>query len=317
MKKLNCVFMGTPDFSVKTLKALISHPQINILKVVTMPDRKSGRGKKLQAPPVAQFALDHFLPLLQTENINKETVFLEEENIDLIIVIAFAQFLNSKVLSLPKIGCFNIHTSILPKYRGAAPIQHAILNGDSLTGVTIQRMVKQMDAGDIGHLKKCPIDKNETCGSLFKKLEVLCGKEVFCFIDNLCNDNIAWVSQNEDDATFAPSLKKKDGLIDAFSLDAVAIERKVRAFSPWPGTYCFINNTRIKVLTCELSSLTLIPGNISTVQGTLILGTKNGSLRLTTIQLAGKKYCDDQQYINGLKSSNKSLDLTYTTEETL
>ena len=157
MEKLNCIFMGTPDFSVPTLSAIHNHTQINIVKVVTMPDRKSGRGKKLQAPPVAIYAKENNLPLIQAENINSEEDLLNLEAVDLIIVIAFAQFLGSKVLALPKLGCFNIHTSILPKYRGAAPIQYALLNGDLSTGVSIQRMVKKMDAGDICHFKECSI----------------------------------------------------------------------------------------------------------------------------------------------------------------
>jgi methionyl-tRNA formyltransferase len=317
LKKLKCVFMGTPEFSVSTLEALSKHPNIEIVNIVTMPDRKSGRGKKLQAPPVAEFAHTHNLPLLQTENINKEESFLLNQDIDLIIVIAFAQFLGSKILSLPKLGCFNIHTSILPKYRGAAPIQYALLNGDKTTGVTIQKMVKQMDAGDIGHFKECSITDQETGGSLFSKLQLLSSQEIIIFIDNLCNQSIEWIPQKETEATFAPSFKKNDGLINAFTDDAISIERKVRAFNPWPGTFCFLNQKRLKVLDVELSSLKIPAGEISTIQGTLLIGTKSGSLRLKLIQIAGKKPCDDQQFINGLRSTVQPLEFIYSTEELL
>lgn len=309
--------MGTPDFSVPTLVALHNHPQLNIIKVISMPNRKSGRGKKLQAPPVAQFAKENNLPLIQTANVNKEEELFNLEKIDLIIVIAFAQFLGSKILALPKLGCFNIHTSILPKYRGAAPIQYALLNGDKSTGVSIQKMVKKMDAGDIGHFKECAISPTETGGSLFEKLQELSAAEITTFINNLILNNIEWVVQDETQISFAPSFIKQDGLIDVFKSEAIEIERKVRAFNPWPGTYCFLNNKRIKVLETELSSLNIETGIISTVQGTLILGTKSGSLRLKAIQLAGKKPCSDQQYINGMRSSNKECEFTYSIEEVL
>ena len=151
MKKLNVVFFGTPDFSVPTLELLHHHPDINLLAIVTMPDRPAGRGQELKSPPVAEYAKQNKIQLYQVENINKEETILsqlEQKNVDFILVLAFAQFLGSRVLKMPKLGCFNIHTSILPKYRGAAPIQYALLNGDTSTGVSIQKMVKEMDAGD-------------------------------------------------------------------------------------------------------------------------------------------------------------------------
>lgn len=318
MEKLKCVFMGTPDFSVPTLKALHHHDKIEIVKVITMPDRRAGRGKKLQAPPVAEYAKENGLPLFQTENINKNEDVLAElatEGVDLIMVIAFAQFLGSKILNLPKLGCFNIHTSILPKYRGAAPIQYALLNGDPSTGVSIQKMVKKMDAGDLGHFKKCEIDEKETGGSLFAKLQELSGQEVTLFINNLIEDKITWTPQDETQVSFAPSFKKEDGLLKPENESALEMERKVRAFFPWPGTYGFLNGKRIKVLKSELSSLTTETGLVNTSQGTLILGTKDGSLRLSEVQLAGKKPTSDQQFINNLKSSGQSTDLTYSLSE--
>ncbi|MCE3014018.1 MAG: methionyl-tRNA formyltransferase, partial [Proteobacteria bacterium] len=152
MKKLKTLFFGTPDFSVATLELLQHHPLIELLGVVSMPDRPAGRGQELKSPEVINYAKNIKIPFFQTENINKEEALLEtwkNEKVDLIIVLAFAQFLGSKVLQLPLLGCFNIHTSLLPKYRGAAPIQYALWNGDTETGVSIQRMVKKMDAGNI------------------------------------------------------------------------------------------------------------------------------------------------------------------------
>jgi methionyl-tRNA formyltransferase len=167
MKKLRTIFLGTPDFSIPVLEMLTNHHNIELVQVITMPDRPAGRGQEMQSPPVAMFAKEKKIPLLQTENINKEEAFFENfnsTNTDLIIVLAFAQFLGTKILALPKLGCFNIHTSLLPKYRGAAPIQYALWNGDKSTGVSIQKMVKKMDAGDLAHSHPLPILENETGG---------------------------------------------------------------------------------------------------------------------------------------------------------
>ncbi len=320
MSKINCLFMGTPDFSVPTLRSLLNHPLINLTHVISMPDRKSGRGKKLKSPPVAEFAKEHSISLFQTDNINHEDDFLnslEKSPIDIIIVIAFAQFLGKKVLSLPRLGSFNIHTSILPKYRGAAPIQFALLNGDKETGVTIQKMVKKMDAGDIGHFKACPIGQRETGDSLFLKLQKLSEQEINYFINHLLSNKVTWTEQNEKKASYAPSFTKKDGLIDAFSESALSIERKVRAFHSWPGTYFFLNGQRVKVLESELSTLKTKVGIISTSQGTLVLGTIDGPIRFTKIQFPGKKPSTDQQVINNLKSSKKIFEMKYATEESL
>ena len=152
MKKQRVVFCGTPDFSVPTLELLHNHPLIEVAYVVTMPDRPKGRGQQLHSPPVAEFAKQNKIPLFQTANINKENDFLNQlkrEKIDFLMVLAFAQFLSDRVLNIPKLGCFNIHTSLLPKYRGAAPIQYALLNGDCVTGVSIQKITSKLDAGDV------------------------------------------------------------------------------------------------------------------------------------------------------------------------
>ena len=320
MEKLNCIFMGTPDFSVPTLRTLSNLNTISISKIITMPDRPSGRGKKLHSPPVAQFAKEHKLPLLQTENINHEFEFLEyfghpDNKVDIIVVIAFAQFLNSKILNLPKIGCFNIHTSILPKYRGAAPIQYALLNGDSSTGVSIQKMVKKMDAGEIGHFKECPISNNETAASLFDKLKLLAAEEIKAFLDRLISDEITWRGQDENQVSYAPSFKKTDGLVNINTENAIQIERKVRAFNPWPGTYCYLNNLRIKIISASLSTLNLKKGEVNTSQNTLVIGTKEGSVRFNSIQLPGKKVCSDTQFINNFIKNSDSKELIYSTEE--
>lgn len=293
MSKLNAVFMGTPEFCLPTLQILRSHPDIHLQYIVSMPDRKSGRGQKVQSPPVVQFAQSHKIPCFQTANINQEIEFLESleaKNIDVIIVLAFAQFLGQKVLSLPKSACYNIHTSLLPKYRGAAPIQYALLNGDEKTGVSIQEMVKQMDAGDIVHSDTVKIHPRETGESLFTKLSYQAGLSCFHFIQNLKSGNIVKTPQKKEGLSFAPTISKGMGQLLFQESSADQIERQVRALYPWPGTYTFLNHKRLKVFNVQLSPRELKPGELLILRnGEVHVGTKTSALRLSHIQLEGKK----------------------------
>lgn len=305
----NVVFFGTPDFSVSSLKTLNELSDFNIKAVVTMPDRKSGRGQKLTPPPVAVYAKENELNLIQTENINKEIELLNNLEIDFFVVIAFAQFLGSKLLSLPKYGAFNIHTSLLPKYRGAAPIQYALLNGDEYTGVCIQKMVKKMDAGDICYQHKVAITPEETSGSLFKKLEAEAAKGLKNFLINFsaCNGDIEYTKQDESQVSFAPTISKNDGLINPFADNQEQIINKSRAYSPWPGLFIFFNGHRVKVHKVSKYDLDLGAGEINTEYGALILGSRNGSLRLEEVQPEGKKTISDKDFLNGFKSRNEIL----------
>lgn len=293
MAKLKTVFMGTPDFCLPTLEMLNTHPDVDLTRVVSMPDRKAGRGQKLQSPPVIEYARDKKIPFFQTSQINREVDFLSElknEEIDLIIVLAFAQFLGSKILNLPRSACYNIHTSLLPKYRGAAPIQYALLNGDTHTGVTIQEMVKKMDAGDIVHQDQLTIHPQETGESLFTRLSYQSALSCFDFVKNLKNDEIACTPQSAEGLSFAPVLTKDMGLIRFADSSAVDIERQVRALYPWPGTYTFLNHKRMKVLKVEPSLKKLKPSELLIDrEGEIHVGTTTDSLRLSYIQLEGKK----------------------------
>ncbi len=277
MKKIKSVFFGTPDFSVPCLELLHNHPNIDLQYVISMPDRKAGRGMELKSPAVIEYAKKNKIPFFQTENINQEEAFLEKlkkNDIDLFIVLAFAQFLKQPVLDLPQLGCFNIHTSLLPKYRGAAPIQYALLNGDSTTGVSIQKMVKKMDAGDIVHFQEINIAKNETGGQL---------------------------KQNETHVSFAPALKKTDGFLDFEKMSYEDIFNKIRALDPWPGTYCYLNKKRLKVFAIEKSHTKLQAGQVTIQNNMLEVGTTNGAIRLHSLQLEGKKPCSDIELLNGLR----------------
>lgn len=310
MDKLKVVFFGTPEFSVPCLDVLFQSEFIEIVSVVTMPDRPAGRGKKLQKPPVASYALEKDLPLLQTSNINHENEFLDTlKDCDFFLVIAFAQFLSSKVLEIPKLGCFNIHTSLLPKYRGAAPIQYALLNGDTETGVSIQKMVKKMDAGDIAFSRDVSISREDNSSTLFKKLEKEAAIALKEFLPILINNEIAYQKQDESKATFAPTIKKTDGKIDFSSETAKEIINKFRAYYPWPGVFFHLNGLRVKIHKLALTKHNLKPGELD-IQLGLNIGCKEGALHLMEVQLDGKKSCADTELLRGLKNKFEQFEVT-------
>jgi methionyl-tRNA formyltransferase len=304
MKIYNVVFFGTPDFSVPSLDLLDNHPQINIKYVISMPDRKAGRGYELKSPEVIEYAKNNKINYFQTENINKESDFLanlETESIDFFVVLAFAQFLGTKLLELPALGCFNIHTSLLPKYRGAAPIQYALLNGDTETGVSIQKMVKKMDAGDIVHSYPIKASMTETGGQLYTRLKLQAALSLNIFIQDIIEDKVTYTVQDESLVSFAPTLKREDGYLDFKNETKEVIKNKVRALFPWPGTFCKLNKKRLKVFAVVENSTKLEAGTVNTTYGEIIIGCLDGSLRLSSIQLEGKKSCSDRELLNGMK----------------
>ena len=307
---MNVVFCGTPDFAVPTLELLHQHPNVNIVAVITMPDRPAGRGQSLKSPPVAEYAKLHKLPLYQVENINREDKTLEELNtkkIDFFLVLAFAQFLGSKILSLPKLGCFNIHTSILPKYRGAAPIQYALLNGDSTTGVSIQKMVKEMDAGDLVHFHELTIGEFETGGQLYTRLKFQAALSTNTFLDNILKNKLNYTKQDINKVSFAPTLKKEDGFLNFKESTIIKIQNQIKALDPWPGTYCFLNTQRLKIFEIEKLHRTLLPGETSIEHGHLAVGVLDGVIRLSGVQIEGKKICTDTELLNGLKNRDGAI----------
>lgn len=302
--KLKIAFFGTPDFSVPALEMLHQHPDVELAYVISMPDRPAGRGMELKSPEVIEYAKKHKIPFFQTENINKEEEFLatlESLKLDAMVVLAFAQFLGSRLLNMSRIGCFNIHTSILPKYRGAAPIQYALLNGDKETGVSIQKMVKKMDAGDLVHFHTVKIQDNETGGQLYTRLKFQAALALNDFLLKVTSNQITYTPQDESQVTFAPTLKKEDGFLDFTNQTSAEIINRIRALDPWPGTYCFLNGKRLKVLKAQIYHSTISAGKIKNDMGSLIVGTKDKTLHLQLVQLEGKKVCSDKELLNGLK----------------
>ena len=306
MNKLKVVYLGTPDFSVPCLELLYNHSQIDLRCVVSMPDRPAGRGQHLKSPEVIDFSKKNKIKYFQAENINKEEKFLKEiekEKIDIIIVLAFAQFLGQRILNIPKYGCFNIHTSLLPKYRGAAPIQYALLNGDQVTGVSIQKMVKKMDAGDIAISHSVSISMNETGGQLYTRLKFQAALSLNELIEKIQTNSIKFNPQNEDFISFAPTLKKNDGFLNFSNEDYETIKNKIRALDPWPGTFCYLDAKRMKVFSIETNPQTLEPGKTMKTRTSLLVGCLDKTISFRTIQIEGKKKSDLTAIINGIKEN--------------
>ena len=303
-EKLKIIFCGSPDIALPCLYYLTQKSNIEILWVISNPDRPKGRGKKLTSSPVAQFAKDNALPLFQPEKINDANDFLdtlESDPPNLIIVFAYGQFLNKRILNLPTIGCFNIHTSLLPKYRGAAPIQYAILNGDKKTGISIQKMVSKMDAGDIATSLEIDILDNETSTSLYEKLKLLAPRALDSFFNDLLNNNLELKPQNDSHISFAPTLQKADGLFNFKNLTTLEAKRKLKALDSWPSLYLFQGNKLLKVFILEDDPTSVECGKSLAKDGRLLIGLKDGTLRIKELQLEGRKRCKDFELLNGLK----------------
>ena len=313
--QLKTIFFGTPDFSIPALEMLKNHPYINLVLVVCNSDRPAGRGLKVKSQPTSQFANDNKVEVFQTDNLNAEQSLLDtltKIKPDLFIVLAFSQFLSSKFLNLPRLGCFNIHTSVLPKYRGAAPIQYALLNGDKETGVSIQHMVKKMDAGDVVHKAHVEISEMEDFPQLYTRLKFYSALCLNDFLDILLKNRINPEAQDSAQVTFAPSIKKTDGMINFLKEDASKVCNKIRAFKPWPGTYFFINGKMIKILKARAHSGCDIPaGDIRIANGKFLIGCiSNSHLEILELWPEGKKPQSSKDFINGVKNF-QDLKITY------
>ena len=307
-QKYKVLFMGTPELSVPCLQLLHHHPLIDISCVISMPDRPQGRGQNLQSPPVIQYAKEHKLPFLQTANINNEYEHIQlwkKQKIDFIVVLAFAQFLNEEILNLPNIACFNIHTSVLPKYRGAAPIHYALMNNDSTTGVSIQRMVKKMDAGDLVYSQEIPIRPWDHYLSLSQKLMFLCPQALDNVISSIHHQKLTYIPQDETKISFAPTISKDQGLIRPNEQAAQEVMNLQRALILWPGLYFYLDHNRLKVLELRNSEFTIAAGEIKNRNNQFILGLKDQSLRLSRVQIQGKKACSDQEFLQGFRGELK------------
>ena len=269
MQSLRIAYAGTPAFAVPALEAIIHSPH-ELVAVLTQPDRKSGRGRKFSESAVKQSAKSSNVLILQPEKVNDNEVLsqLLELNIDLLVVAAYGQIFSQQLLDLPRLGCINIHASLLPKWRGASPIQHAILAGDRVSGVTIMQMQLAMDAGDIWLQSECVISDEDTAQSLHDKLAALGGKTILKAIKVVAQESNKPTPQDSSKASYCSKLKKSDGLI-VWSEPAQLILRKVRAFHPWPGAYTVFNGRRLRItkalLCMEETTQKTLPGTITDI----------------------------------------------------
>ena len=303
---LRIVFMGTPDFAVPSLQKLAEN--FTVSGVVCQPDRQSGRGRKIISPPVKVSALDLGLDIFQPENVNGEESIgqIKRWNPDLVCVAAFGQILKPATLSLPEHGCLNVHASLLPRWRGASPINAAILAGDSHSGVTIMKMGAGLDDGPILSQESVEIGPEVTAGLLSDRLANLGGDLLVETIPPYLRGEIPLQTQDPDLVTYARMLKKKSGELD-FNQPASVLARKVRAFSPWPGTYTTWEGTRLLVhqaSSCPVTS----PGAgvFIKYEGKPAIGTGQGILVLNRLQLAGKKAVSGSEFLHGNSSWGES-----------
>lgn len=303
---MKIVFMGTPDFAACALQALIAAGH-EITAVYTQPDKPKGRGKEVQMTPVKELAMVHEIPVYQPRRIkeNEEVARLKEIPADIFVVAAFGQILSQEILDMPKYGCVNIHASLLPKYRGAAPIQWAVIDGEEKTGVTIQQMEAGIDTGDILYTKEYVLDAKETGASLFDKLMVLGAEAIVEVLPLIEAGKITPVPQNHAEATHAAKLTKQLGELD-FGQSAVKLERLVRGLNSWPSAYTYFKGKQLKIWQAEVAKAGMsdaepaVPGTVVAVDKTsftVLCG--DGALKVTELQIEGKKRMSCKDFLLG------------------
>lgn len=301
---MKILFMGTPDFAAGALKALLDAGH-EVTAVVTQPDRPKGRSGKLAASPVKETALAHGIPVLQPERIKRPEAVAALRGIeaDVFVVAAYGQILSQEILDLPRYGSLNIHASLLPKYRGCSPIQHAILDGEAETGVTIMQMNAGLDTGDMLYRKKIPIAPDDTFETLHDKLMALGGEAIVEALPLLEAGKLTPEAQDDALSCYAPMIDKAMGRLD-FAPDAVVLDRRIRGMTPWPGAYTFYNGKQLKIWKAspDAQPQTAAPGTITEVtRQSVRIACGSGSLVVTELQLEGRKRMSAHDFLLGVQ----------------
>lgn len=304
-KSLKIIFAGTPDFAAKHLQALLNSPH-QVIGVFTQPDKPAGRGNKLTASPVKQLALQNNLPVYQPISLKDSAnqQIIADLNADIMIVVAYGLILPQTVLDMPKYGCLNVHGSLLPRWRGAAPIQRACWAGDTETGITIMQMDVGLDTGDMLYKEKCHIEDDDTSATLYNKLAQIGPDALLKTLMLIIGGKAKPEKQNESQVTYATKLSKQEAKLD-WNLTATQLERCIRAFNPWPVSYFEINGELIKVWQANVISETTdkTPGTILRADKSGIqIATQNGVINMTLLQPAGKKPMSAQDFLNSRKA---------------
>ena len=308
---MKIIFLGTPEFAKQVLADLIESEH-EVVAVVTQPDKPVGRSGKLQPSAVKQLALKHNLKVLQFERIKRKEAVneLKALNADVMVTAAYGQILSEEVLNITPLGVFNVHGSLLPKCRGAAPIQWAVINGENVTGITIMKTDIGMDTGDMLLKEELVIEPEDSSGDVFEKMSKMAGKVLLKALDMLQSGNFKLEKQNEQEATHYPMLKKEDGKID-FNKDTNQIINLVRGVNPWPGAFTYYNNQILKVhkatefvtenpeLLHKINEALAGQVVIANAKTGLIVKVNNGALRLNNIQAFGAKAMEDKAFLNG------------------
>ncbi len=296
------VFMGSPEFALPTLQLLANH--FSIVGVVTQPDRPAGRGRVLTPPPVKILTSELGIPVIQPQRLTEPDAAqqLEVWAPDLIVVAAFGQILRPAVLNLPRFGCVNVHASLLPRWRGAAPIQAALLNGDERTGITIMLMDPGVDTGPILSQVSLPVTRQDTSGSLTAKLSELGANLLLETLPGYLAGTIQPQPQDDSQATYAPMINKEAGLLD-FTQPAQGLEKLIRAFNPWPGAYTYWKDKVLKLHRAHvIDTPTARPGMMVIYQGLPAFTTSQGILVIDELQPAGKPIINGRSFLQGARN---------------
>jgi len=302
---MKIIFFGSSEFAVPSVKRLLDS-QYEVLAVVTQPDRERGRRLKVQATPVKNALKGSDIPLYQPERMDDQQVVkgLKSHSADLFIIVAFGQILPSEILEIPRLYCINLHPSLLPNYRGAAPVNWAVINGESKTGLTVIRMNEKMDSGDIIIQRDVGIEGDDTADSLEGRLSELGSVLLLDTVKFIEEGRAKFKKQDEKKATFAPKLKKEDGLID-WSKTAREIHQRVRGTIPWPGAYTHYGDKKINIWKTSVIEGEGAPGEVVSAEENIIVGSKKELLRLDEVQLEGKKRMGSSEFLRGFRQLMK------------
>ena len=307
---MKIIFMGTPDFSVGTLEALVEAGH-EVVLAVTQPDKPKGRGGKMQFTPVKETAMKYDIPVFQPKKVREPGCIeeLRKYNADVIVVVAFGQILPKEILEMTPYGCINVHASLLPKYRGAAPIQWAVIDGEEVSGVTTMQMNEGLDTGDMIMKTEIVLDKKETGGSLFDKLSVEGAKLCVRTLEALENKTATWETQGETPTAYARMLTKEIGNIK-WEKAAVQIERLIRGLNPWPSAYTDWNGKVMKIWEADV-----VDNNVEAEPGTIVkvekdgfyVQTGEGQIKVTALQIPGKKRMEADAFLRGYQIEEGTL----------
>ena len=307
--KMRVAFIGTGEIGVPTLRSLLQSTEHELVGVVTQPDKPAGRSQELTAPPIKVALADSAIPILQPERIKSPEAIkaIREWNADVIVVMAYGQILPRAVLDLPRLACLNLHASLLPRHRGAAPIQAAIVAGDHETGITVMYVDEGLDTGDIFLQLQLAILPNETGGTLHDRLGELAPGALREALRHLARGTAPRIPQNSASATYAPKLKREDGRID-WSEPTELIERKIRAFDPWPGAFMKLAGRNLKIFSATIIDLNGKPGEILPSENGFSVAAGNAALSLGEVQLEGKRRMSGNEFLRGHASLPRAAD---------